>query len=400
MIKQTNLDAINITSDAVQRKKIDLTVMSYDKDVHRCTVPIDIDIETIDKVLVLYTFDYNESVIQTIADLSDGKIEFDLPNEIRGYSGPFNIELDINFKNNRQATVARYKAKAQKSDIDSVDLSDQKIYHFEMFDEMVREIETKKTESIFAINGNVDLVVTSKNNAIDNINQSSVDVDIIAQQKKNEINETTNQFNSHANEQKGNIDNATTALESDVETANNAIANINAKNTQVNTLASDFTADVATKQSDVTSKYNAFDASVTTANQTITDILALTDGVQQMGAELNKKANKAQEAWITPTLLNGWYAIRTLEPPQYMKDEFGFVHFRGAVSKGASATSNVAFQLPTGYRPNNSTTFSISEIKVSPISIALQISVIGNVDFAGAPLNSWYGISSITFKAV
>ena len=117
-------------------------------------------------------------------------------------------------------------------------------------------------------------------------------------------------------------------------------------------------------------------------------------------AELDGKANKQQEAWITPTLLNGWYAIRPLEPPQYMKDEFGFVHFRGTISKGASATSNVAFKLPIGYRPDTPTRISISEIAVSPISLAVGIFTNGNVDFAGAALNSWYAISSITFKAV
>ena len=117
-------------------------------------------------------------------------------------------------------------------------------------------------------------------------------------------------------------------------------------------------------------------------------------------AELDSKANKQQEDWITPTLLNGWYAIRPLEPPQYMKDEFGFVHFRGTISKGASATSNVPFQLPNRYRPNVATTFGIPEITTSPSSIAVSIFANGNVDFAGARLNSWYAISFITFKVV
>lgn len=118
--------------------------------------------------------------------------------------------------------------------------------------------------------------------------------------------------------------------------------------------------------------------------------------------ELGLYAKKAQEAWITPTLLNGWYATRGGEPPQYMKDEFGFVHFRGTISKGASATSNVPFKLPAGYRPSAPTSFSISEIKNSSTTLALSIypQGQGDVDFAGAPSNSWYGISHITFKAV
>ena len=121
---------------------------------------------------------------------------------------------------------------------------------------------------------------------------------------------------------------------------------------------------------------------------------------ENRSAELDGKANKKQEDWITPTLLNGWYAIRPYEPPQYMKDEFGFVHFRGAISKGASATSNVAFNLPTGYRPNTQASFSIPEVAVSPKGLAVSILLNGDIDFAGARLNSWYAISSITFKAV
>ena len=121
---------------------------------------------------------------------------------------------------------------------------------------------------------------------------------------------------------------------------------------------------------------------------------------EMLGHLMNGKANKKQEDWITPTLLNGWYAIRPNEPPQYMKDEFGFVHFRGAISKGATATSNVAFILPAEYRPDVNTSFGVSEINLSSRTIAVSIFKIGNVDFAGASLNSWYAISSITFKAV
>ena len=65
---------------------------------------------------------------------------------------------------------------------------------------------------------------------------------------------------------------------------------------------------------------------------------------------LNLKANKVQEAWITPTLLNGWTTGDNLmfAPIQYKKDNFGFVHLRGAISNGVSNTICV---LPVGYRP-------------------------------------------------
>lgn len=115
-------------------------------------------------------------------------------------------------------------------------------------------------------------------------------------------------------------------------------------------------------------------------------------------------AKKAQEAWITPTLVNGWYDIRATEPPQYMKDEFGFVHFRGVVAKTAQSQSNVPFSLPTAYRPTVNTTFSLSSIGPSSSrSLAVTIfSSTGNVDFAGAiaGTETWYALSSINFKGV
>lgn len=63
---------------------------------------------------------------------------------------------------------------------------------------------------------------------------------------------------------------------------------------------------------------------------------------------LNLKANKAQEAWITPTLLNGWTSDSG-NPIQYRKDEFGRVWVRGRCF-GATAGS-IVFTFAAGYRP-------------------------------------------------
>lgn len=64
-----------------------------------------------------------------------------------------------------------------------------------------------------------------------------------------------------------------------------------------------------------------------------------------------EKANKKQEAWITPTLINGWVSESSEEFSQvgYMKDEMGFVHLKGQVT-GTTIDTQV-FSLPTGYRP-------------------------------------------------
>ena len=63
-----------------------------------------------------------------------------------------------------------------------------------------------------------------------------------------------------------------------------------------------------------------------------------------------KKANKVQEAWIMPTLINGWITgDNTLFAPiQYKKDNFGFVHLRGGIANGVNRD---ICTLPVKYRP-------------------------------------------------
>ena len=73
-------------------------------------------------------------------------------------------------------------------------------------------------------------------------------------------------------------------------------------------------------------------------------------GLDQIIALDAKKANKVQEAWITPTLINGWKTFVN-SPVQYRKDEFGVVHFRGRLDPSTKTTSEFC-SLPAGYRPN------------------------------------------------
>lgn len=60
-----------------------------------------------------------------------------------------------------------------------------------------------------------------------------------------------------------------------------------------------------------------------------------------------EKANKTQEAWTAPTLLNGWVNYGFVDAG-YFIDDFGIVHIRGMVSSG----SGIVFILPEGYRPS------------------------------------------------
>lgn len=71
--------------------------------------------------------------------------------------------------------------------------------------------------------------------------------------------------------------------------------------------------------------------------------------IQTIETLYQEKANKAQEAWITPTLLNGWTSDSG-NPIQYRKDEFGRVWVRGRCFGTSPGT--IIFTFPTNYRPS------------------------------------------------
>ncbi|ASR48708.1 hypothetical protein B4V02_19415 [Paenibacillus kribbensis] len=84
-------------------------------------------------------------------------------------------------------------------------------------------------------------------------------------------------------------------------------------------------------------------------------LLDLVDSVQQNTARVsvleNKKADKDNPAWITPTLLNGWSSSRF----GVLKTSNGIVFFRDAITGGVTTPATIAFTLPKGYRPSTRT---------------------------------------------
>lgn len=107
----------------------------------------------------------------------------------------------------------------------------------------------------------------------------------------------------------------------------------------------------------------------------------------------DEKANKVQEAWITPTFLNGWTEVSGY-PVRYMKDETGFVHIKGKVTGGTVGLR--AFTLPSGYRcleaankfalPNDGNTISTGQIQndgavAIVFGSGVNVSLVGIVPF-------------------
>ena len=105
------------------------------------------------------------------------------------------------------------------------------------------------------------------------------------------------------------------------------------------------------------------------------------------------KANKVQEAWITPTFING----ASSSSFGYFKDELGIVHFRGAVS---CANSSVAqFVLPVGYRPASNLTYSYICPASSNTTTSYRVDVGGALGHVIVYYVGAINISSITFRA-
>ena len=114
-------------------------------------------------------------------------------------------------------------------------------------------------------------------------------------------------------------------------------------------------------------------------------------------AELAGKANKKQEDWITPTLLDGWVGSGNGHiTARYMKDEFGFVHLRGILMGGTAYTP--AFVLPSGYRPS-----SVAGAKfIQPCygTYTGPVEVRGNGQVIPVQYTTWIKLDGIIFEAV
>ena len=103
---------------------------------------------------------------------------------------------------------------------------------------------------------------------------------------------------------------------------------------------------------------------------------------------LNAKANKVQEDWITPTLLNGWVAVSGYTVA-YRKNEFGRVETKGSVTGGKIGTA--PFQYLTGYRPLQSVPLSCRTATINPVNATMS---------TGGGLTIWDGNNNISLDSV
>ena len=93
-------------------------------------------------------------------------------------------------------------------------------------------------------------------------------------------------------------------------------------------------------------------------------------------AELAGKANKKQEEWVTPTLLNG-----ATGDVQFRKNDVGRVEFRGRMIMPTSAS---AFILPSNYRPREAIIISLFELPIGETSRRMSITTAGSFFIYGS----------------
>jgi hypothetical protein len=112
--------------------------------------------------------------------------------------------------------------------------------------------------------------------------------------------------------------------------------------------------------------------------------------------QLDLKANKAQEAWIAPTLLNGWvnFGSGNIEASFY-KDEFGVVHLSGLIKSGTTTGGTTLFTLPIGYRPPLSINFITADVDGFA---RLFITNTGVVGIDANVSNIYLSLNQISFK--
>lgn len=113
------------------------------------------------------------------------------------------------------------------------------------------------------------------------------------------------------------------------------------------------------------------------------------------------------EAWIAPTLLNGWVNQGgDAETVAYYKDPNGRVWLKGAGNPGSGGTTHI-FTLPVGYRPGALSvegavrywTGSASALGNYHINASGEVRLNNNAATFGGPPNIAYSLNGISFRA-
>jgi microcystin-dependent protein len=105
----------------------------------------------------------------------------------------------------------------------------------------------------------------------------------------------------------------------------------------------------------------------------------------------------SKPSWVAPTLINGWANHGAgFDTAGYLKTPDGIVMLKGLLS-GSSKTSDIAFVLPTGFRPSARKLFPATSGEPWTVS-RIDVDTSGNV-YAYRTGNTWVGLDGVSFYA-
>lgn len=169
------------------RQEIPLTIMSFDKNVHRVVIPIvpqedvPFKMSEIEHALIFFTItDVGPTQLNGQVDASEETVAFVMPKVLRGYTGSFGFEVDIQLSNDRSFTLAQFRAYARISDADTVSekvIQDAQEYYFELFEEWSGQIKDAKESATKEIDKQVSGVTTAATAGKTNITSKVNDVE-------------------------------------------------------------------------------------------------------------------------------------------------------------------------------------------------------------------------------
>lgn len=128
-----------------------------------------------------------------------------------------------------------------------------------------------------------------------------------------------------------------------------------------------------------------------------------TNAVAAINELFTNKANKTQEPWIAPTLLNGWANLGSgYTTFGVYKDELGVLHLKGFIKSGIEAPLTQLFILPFGFRPAEKIVIPIFSYRggTGEFHSYIEIATDGVVTTGFEVGNTWLMLNNISFRVV
>ena len=112
--------------------------------------------------------------------------------------------------------------------------------------------------------------------------------------------------------------------------------------------------------------------------------------------DINTLTGAVRTEWTLMRLSNSWaHYSATYNEPSYFKDENGFVHLRGGIGSGSSASA-VITTLPRGFRPSGTTIIAAARATARS---SVKITLNGEVNFSNGGNTTLSFLDGVSFYA-